>query len=64
MVGLIPVIITAGFLESYVTRHSEYTPLTKSLIILVSLAIVIFYFLYLPFKIKKHETEFNPNRVF
>jgi O-antigen/teichoic acid export membrane protein len=63
VIGLVPVIITAGFLESYITRHSEFSPIAKASIILVSLIIVILYFIYLPLKIKKNESKFNPNRV-
>ncbi|MEI6346305.1 MAG: stage II sporulation protein M [Bacteroidota bacterium] len=63
VIGLVPVIITAGFLESYITRHSEFSPIAKASFILVSLIIVILYFIYLPLKIKKDESKFNPNRV-
>ena len=64
VIGLVPVFILAAFLESFVTRHTEFSLWTKSLIILISLLFVIYYFIYLPYKIKKHESESNPNRVF
>ncbi len=51
--GLIPFFICAGFLESFVTRYTEM-PLWLSLfIILGSLAFLVWYFIYLPIKLKK-----------
>ena len=50
--GLIPVFMCAGFLESYITRHTEM-PLWLSLfIILGSLAFLTWYFLILPIRLK------------
>jgi len=48
VVGLIPIFITAGFLESYATRHTEYPIFIKSGIILISAAIIIYYFFIYP----------------
>ena len=48
IVGLIPVFITAGFIESYLTRHTEYPDFIRLAIILGSLACVIFYYIVLP----------------
>ncbi len=48
IIGLIPVFITAGFFESYVTRHTGM-PLALSLSILIgSLAFIIGYFIIYP----------------
>jgi uncharacterized membrane protein SpoIIM required for sporulation len=48
VVGLVPVFILAGFLESFVTRHTEM-PIPLSLtIILGSLAFVLWYFVFYP----------------
>jgi uncharacterized membrane protein SpoIIM required for sporulation len=46
--GLIPVFITAGFIESYLTRHTEYPASVRLSVILVSLACVIYYYIILP----------------
>ena len=55
VIGLIPVFIAAGLLESFVTRHTEM-PLSISLgIILLSLILVIFYFIIYPKKLLKGE---------
>ena len=48
IVGLIPVFITAGFIESYLTRHTEYPTSIRLSIILISLICVIFYYIIIP----------------
>ncbi len=54
--GLIPFFICAGFLESFVTRYTEM-PLWLSLIIILgSLFFLVWYFVYLPIKLKKQQT--------
>ncbi|HRD53859.1 MAG TPA: stage II sporulation protein M, partial [Flavobacteriales bacterium] len=50
VLGLVPVFITAGFLESFVTRHAlTLRPWVSISIILGSLAWVIWYFIILPY---------------
>lgn len=63
VIGLVPVFIIAAFLESYITRHTEFSIYLKGAIILISFLFILFYFVYLPIKIKKHESNFNPNRI-
>ena len=46
--GLIPIFIAAGFLESFVTRHTDMPVLLSLFIIGGSLAFVIWYFVYYP----------------
>jgi uncharacterized membrane protein SpoIIM required for sporulation len=46
--GLIPFIITAAFLEGFVTRHTEWLAAVRAGIILLSLALVIWYFFIYP----------------
>ena len=48
IVGLIPVFITAGFIEGYLTRHTEYPTYIRLSIILFSLVCVIYYYIILP----------------
>ncbi|MDR9418911.1 stage II sporulation protein M [Gracilimonas sp.] len=56
IVGLVPVFVAAGLLESFVTRYTQM-PLWLSLIIILgSLAFVIYYFVILPLKLK-HQDE-------
>ena len=49
--GLIPFFIIAGFLESYVTRHTDMHVVLSLFIILGSLALVIWYFIIFPAKV-------------
>lgn len=44
VLGLVPIFITAGFLEGFVTRHTEYPAVIKALIIALSALFIIFYF--------------------
>lgn len=48
VIGLIPVFIAAGFLESFVTRYTELPLTVSAVIILLSLAFVIYYYAILP----------------
>jgi len=50
IIGLIPLFITAGFLESFVTRYSDWHWSAKLSIILLSLFFIIYYFGILPYK--------------
>ncbi len=57
--GLVPFIITAAFLESFVTRHTEWNNIVRIGIILVSLAVIIWYFFIFPVKIINSEKNFK-----
>ncbi len=49
MVGLVPVFLMAGFLESFVTRHYNVLPLVINLFIITgSLAFIVWYFFIYP----------------
>ena len=48
LIGLIPVFITAGFIESYITRHTEYPSFIKLFIIFFSFVRVLYYYIILP----------------
>ena len=49
MLGLVPVFIVAGFLESFVTRHYDTMPLFVNLLIIISsLGFIIWYFFINP----------------
>lgn len=52
--GLVPCFILAGFIESFITRHSATLPTAASLtIILGSLAFIIAYFLIYPYHVQR-----------
>ena len=48
VVGTVPIFIVAGFIEGFVTRHTELPYFIRFGFILLSLAFVIFYFIILP----------------
>lgn len=61
IIGLVPIFIIAGFLESFVTRLTEMHDLLKLAIILVSLTFIIGYFVIYPIilnrKLSYHEEQ-------
>lgn len=52
IIGLVPVFIAAGFLESFVTRYTTMPVWLSLVIIIASLAMVLYYFVFLPQKLK------------
>ncbi|GHT07556.1 membrane protein [Bacteroidia bacterium] len=62
VVGTVPIFIIAGFLESFVTRHTELSDFVRLAIILFSLGFVIFYYLIYPQKRmnSRKENELSP----
>ena len=48
-----PVFIMAGFIEGFITRHTELPDMLRLGVILTSLAFIVFYYIYLPNR-KKH----------
>lgn len=58
VIGLVPVFIMAGFLESFVTRYTEMHIALSIFIIGVSLAFIIGYFIVLPLYLNK---KYQPN---
>jgi len=53
VVGLVPVFVVAGFIESYLTRLTEMPILFNIIIISLSALFILFYFVYYPYKVKK-----------
>lgn len=56
MIGLIPIILIAAILESYVTRHTEMPPWLSLIIILGSFAFIGWYFIVYPRKVVSHKS--------
>lgn len=52
-VGLVPIFIVAGFLESFVTRHYQFNWLVNLIIIVLSAIFVIWYFVLYPIYLTK-----------
>ena len=53
VIGTVPIFIIAGFLESYITRHTELPDIVRLLIILLSLTFVIYYYIVYPRKLMR-----------
>jgi len=62
IVSLIPIFITAGFLESFVTRHTEMPAALSLFIILSSASFVVWYFIIYPKKLIKKPGEKNGSK--
>jgi uncharacterized membrane protein SpoIIM required for sporulation len=61
IVGLVPIFIMAGFLESFVTRLTEMHDILKLAIILTSLTFIIGYFVIYPI-ILNRKLSYNPEQ--
>ncbi len=57
VVSTVPFFIIAGFLEGFVTRHTEMPDALAIFIILASFALILFYYVYLPFKLNRQNDE-------
>ncbi len=55
VLGLVPLFITAGFIESYVTRLFDMPIFLKAMIILLSLGFMVWYIILYPRKLFKNE---------
>jgi uncharacterized membrane protein SpoIIM required for sporulation len=54
VVGLMPIFIVAGFIESFVTRYSTMPLLIKLFIISTSLLFILYYFIFYPLRFKTY----------
>jgi len=54
VMGLIPIFIVAGFIESFITRYSGMPMMLKATIIGTSLFFIIFYFFVYPLRFQSH----------
>jgi uncharacterized membrane protein SpoIIM required for sporulation len=61
MAGIVPIFIIAGFIEGYLTRHTETPDLLRGMFILVCLLFVLLYFVWYP--IIKAQMGFDANRA-
>ena len=52
-IGLVPIFILAAFLESFVTRHTEWPNYIRLSIIVSSFLFMLFYFLVYPYLLHK-----------
>jgi uncharacterized membrane protein SpoIIM required for sporulation len=57
VIGLLPIFIIAGFLESFVTRHNEMPSWLSLSIIMTSLLFIVGYFIVYPIYLNKNLTK-------
>ena len=55
VVGTVPIFIIAGFIEGFLTRHTEVNDFVRLAFILLCLAFVVYYYWLLPRKMKNEE---------
>ena len=48
VVGVVPILVIAGFIESFLTRYTSASNILRGGFILLSLVFVIYYYIYLP----------------
>jgi len=61
MAGIVPIFVVAGFIEGYLTRHTETPDILRGLFILVCLLFVLLYFVWYP--IIKARMGFSASRI-
>lgn len=54
VISLVPMFILAGFIESFITRYEFMPVVLKLLIIGLSACLIIFYFVWYPYKLSRH----------
>jgi hypothetical protein len=59
VIGLVYIFVTAGFLESFITRLT-LPPLISGGIIILSAVFIIWYFVIYPIKLQRKSVSFNP----
>ena len=60
VIGTVPLFCMAGFIESFLTRHTEFSDAVKLSIILLSAAFIVYYYIVLPYlNNHNHATDSN-----
>ena len=59
VISTVPFFIIAGFLEGFVTRHTEMPDWLAILIILGSLSLIVFYYVIYPIKLKRRNERIH-----
>lgn len=49
VIGTVPLFCTAGFIESFLTRHTEYSNVFRLAVILLSAVFIVYYYIVLPY---------------
>ncbi|UII26150.1 stage II sporulation protein M [Fulvivirga maritima] len=56
LIGVVPIIVSAAIIESFLTRYTDAPAIIKLALIVASLAFMLFYFVWLPYKKYKNGT--------
>lgn len=59
VVGTVPIFIVAGFIEGFLTRHTEWSDGLRLTIIAASSAFVLFYYVWLPFRMGRRRARLS-----
>jgi uncharacterized membrane protein SpoIIM required for sporulation len=57
VMGTVPLFCVAGFIEGFMTRHTEWPDAVRLSIILLSAAFIIYYYVVLPYLRNKSQTS-------
>jgi uncharacterized membrane protein SpoIIM required for sporulation len=60
VIGTVPLFCIAGFIESFLTRHTEYPDVFRLTIILLSAAFIVYYYIILPYLRNRNHATANP----
>lgn len=60
MLSTVPIFVVAGFLESYLTRHTELPDVIRGLFILLCFATVGFYYVWYPRRVAREQEKIAP----
>ena len=65
MLGIIPIFVFAGFFEGFLTRMTEIPDAIRAMFILINLAIILFYFVWYPYKKSKtgYKIDYKTNKL-
>jgi uncharacterized membrane protein SpoIIM required for sporulation len=61
MIGLVPIFVTAAFLEGFVTRYSSMPVWLSTLILISSLSFILWYFVWYPVGVSKKKNPSQQN---
>lgn len=61
IIGLLPLFVVAGALEGFITRHTEFPAIIRLLIILSSIAFIIYYFIIYPRQLTQLTQDGQPD---
>ncbi len=62
LAGIAPIIVFAAFIESFFTRYTELPDLVRLLVILASLAFILFYFVFYPRHVARRTSSLSEEK--